>query len=583
MIIRWKMEPEPGKRITPEMIGDSIFSVRDIPDRDSFFHPPHPELLTMASFGYEKEMKKALALLDKLRAKKGRIVVYTDYDADGITGGAILWQTLHLLGFDVMPYVPHRQHEGYGFSKKGIDTVIETLHPDLIISVDHGISARKQIAYALSRGVPVIVTDHHLKPEEGPDKAILIFHVPALSGSGVAYIFASELVRHFESKNGTETPLRRSFRHDYLALAATGTIADLVPLVGASRSIVYHGLKAFRHITHTGLRHLLEEAGIAGKEITPHEVGFMIAPRINALGRLEHALDALRLLCTSDDARATELAAKLGDANSRRQSLLKDSLETAKKIVEEMKGRGPLPALLVLQHASWHEGIIGLLAAKIAERENRPTLVMTKAEHGWKGSGRSAGEFHLTDFLRSFSHLLTGVGGHKGASGFSLPEDAKDEFVKEAIGRAEQTIGTKEFSREIVADYLLPLENANMPLLAYLHKLEPWGMGNPKPVLASFCETVSARTMWKLGNHVKITVKNDSGGLLECVSFYAPEDVKSVRRGNRLLMAYTLDVNEWLGKQKPQAKLVAVTVLPEEQSGGNTDRSRNQPPRYPPR
>jgi len=289
-----------------ETIINSLLKSRAIEDVATFMNPPHPRTISIADFGFAKELEKTLLLLDEIKKKDQMIVVYTDYDADGITGGSIVWETLHLLSFKVMPYVPHRIEEGYGFSQKGIDKVKELYNPALIISVDHGITAREKVTYAKSIGMPIVITDHHLKPELIPEDAEAIFHIPLLSGSGVGYFFAKAIFEHFAPtlSSRAKTVLTNNFNCDYLALASIGTIADLVPLLGPSRSIVKHGLEAFRETKRCGINHIIREAGIEGKKITPYEVGFVIAPRINAIGRLHHAIDALRLLCTTDNERA---------------------------------------------------------------------------------------------------------------------------------------------------------------------------------------------------------------------------------------------------------------------------------------
>ena len=199
MKVTYHHEIKSGQKLSIESLIDILMRSRQITNINAFLHPPSPLSLSLVDFGYEKEFRKILQLLKKIREEKKTIVVYTDYDADGITGGSILWETLHLLGFSVMPYVPHRKLEGYGFSIKGIDAVIAKYHPALIISVDHGITAAKQIAYAKTQGIKVIVTDHHLKQEgQVPKETEAIFHIPQLSGSGVAYFFAKEIYENFK-------------------------------------------------------------------------------------------------------------------------------------------------------------------------------------------------------------------------------------------------------------------------------------------------------------------------------------------------------------------------------------------------
>jgi single-stranded-DNA-specific exonuclease len=334
---------------------------------------------------------------------------------------------MHTLGFNVHPYIGDRIEEGYGLSSIGIDKIKEKYDPALIITVDHGISGKDQVTYAKSIGIDVIVTDHHHRSEERvPTDAKAIFHIPALSGSGVAYYVAKEITEKLQVEQdklqaaskiqqedtlaARSSQLSHLFHSDFLALASIGTIADLVPLTGPSRAIAKYGLQALTRTTRPGLLALYKVAGHLGKTITPYEVGFQIAPRINASGRLDSALDALRLLCTTSATRAHELADKLNTLNQDRQDMTKRATEEAIQIVEKMKdANGTLPKLLIVYQTPpskdgsflgegvspsggtegvalstpeplaqvWHEGIIGLIASKLVEKYYRPVIVLT--------------------------------------------------------------------------------------------------------------------------------------------------------------------------------------------------------------
>src|SRR3989338_3369357 len=340
MKISFKHEIQPEDKLTNQEIVTLLLKSRHIKNFDEFLNPPPPLNLSLQDFGppaggLKKSFEKALNILKEIKEKNQMIVVYNDYDADGITGGEILWETLYLLGFKVMPYVPHRKREGYGFSKTGIDNVKKQFNPALIISVDHGITKVEEIKYAVSLGMKIIVTDHHLKGETLPKKAEAIFHIPALSGSGVAYFFAKEIFNAFSLvQTQNFASLQNNFATDYVDLAPIGTIADLVPLLGPSRSLVKHGLKAFKKIKRVGLKQIIKESGIEDKDITPYDIGFIIAPRINAIGRLEHAIDALRLLCTTDIKRAEKLARHIGLTNKNRQDLVEKSVAQAKIMID---------------------------------------------------------------------------------------------------------------------------------------------------------------------------------------------------------------------------------------------------------
>src|SRR3989339_2006989 len=477
MNITFKNEIKLQDNIADKEIVDLILKSRHIKDLEEFLNPKSPLKISLFDFDpkYKLYLIKVIKLLKDIKKNQQMIVVYTDYDADGITGGAILWETLHLLGFKVMPYVPHRKFEGYGFSKKGINNVKKEFDPALIISVDHGITKVEEIKYAKSLGIKIIITDHHLKGEKIP-KAEAVFHIPALSGSGVAYFFAKEIFGSFQTSAGkktsevkantlhkartSEVKLKTNFATDYLALASIGTIADLVPLTGPSRSVVKYGLEAFPKIKRFGIKHILKQAGIEDKKITPYEVGFMIAPRINAIGRLEHAIDALRLLCTNDEKKAYDLAHKIGNVNIERQEMVEKAVEEAREMLAKtsaVKNRenkeqtaevNKTAKIIILVSDKWHEGIIGLIASKIAEEFYRPTLVLTKTGDHYKGSARSIPSFHITDFLRSLKKNLIDVGGHKQAAGFTLEKNQLEEFIKNAQKLANKFIKDKDLERK---------------------------------------------------------------------------------------------------------------------------------------
>ncbi len=559
MKISWKKEIGKDERLGAREIVDIILANRHIKDSKEFLLPTSPLEIPLSTFGFKKELEKTLKLLEEIKKENKMIVVYTDYDADGITGGTILWETLHLLGFKVMPYVPHRRHEGYGFSVKGIDRVKKEFDPALIISVDHGISGKKEIAYAAKLGIKIIVTDHHLAPKELPDKAEGLFHIPALSGSGVAYFFAKEIFQHFaDVRAGIFPPLQNYFKSDYLALAAIGTIADLVPLVGPSRSVVYHGLIAFKETKRQGIKHIIKEAGITDKDITPYEVGFIIAPRINAVGRLEHAIDALRLLCTHNDRQAEEIASKMGGTNRVRQDLVTSAVKQAKEMVEKLlEKEGELPLIITLFSEEWNEGIIGLISSKITESYSRPSIVMTKSDGFWKGSARSMNDFHMTDFLRSLDKYLISVGGHKGASGFSILDEKKETFLKKVQTTAKKIVTEKDFEKKVEADLKIPLALVNIKLAHELERLSPYGIGNPNPSFISEVMILEKKLFGKKSEHVKLFVKDAHSGSfpMEFISFFKVEEYKNIEKGQTISLVYNLDINRWNGRESLRGKI----------------------------
>lgn len=567
MKVTYKQELTNGKVTNKEII-NILLKNRGVTDVKDFLSPPSPLSYSLKSFGFNKEIPKVMKLLKKVRDEGKTVVVYTDYDADGITGGAILWETLFLLGFKVMPYVPHRKLEGYGFSIKGIDAVKEKYDPGLIISVDHGIAAVEQIAYARSIGIPVIVTDHHQKQERLPEAAESIFHIPVLSGSGVAYYFAKEVFEYFGSSESEMTSnlrqLELNFKTDYLALASIGSIADLVPLVGATRSLVKEGLRVFPMVKRYGIRHICREAGIEGRVVTPYEIGFVIAPRINAVGRLEHAIDALRLLCTTNEGRAAELASSVGVTNTSRQDLVKQAVVEALEQVETLKVDGVLPKIIIIHSANWHEGIIGLIASNILEKYYRPVIVMTESDGQMKGSARSISAFHITNFFGSIKDSFISYGGHKAAAGFTLSRDTLESFKKMVVEKVETMLSDSDLERVIDVDLKIPVSSVNLYLAKDLEILNPFGIGNPQPTFVSDVAVSDAQLFGKTNDHLKLFVKNNTepnSHSLEIIAFGKASLFNSLSRDQEVQLIYQLDINRWNGKESLRGKFVEYLPL----------------------
>ena len=565
MKISWKKEIKKTQKITNQEIIDLILKNREINDEKEFLKPKNPFEITLKDFGLDTEFKKVIIILQSIKKNNQTIVVYTDYDADGITGGAILWETLHNLGFKVMPYVPDRKTEGYGFSKKGIDNIKKLYDPTLVISVDHGITKVKEVEYANKLGIQVIITDHHIKQKDIPKKAKAIFHIPALSGSGVSYFFSKEIFKHFCLPHTECAKVANNFKNDYLALASIGTIADMVPLIGPSRSIVKYGLETFPKIKRFGIRHILKEAGIEDKPITPYDVGFIIAPRINAVGRLESAIDALRLLCTTNEDRARKLAHKVGQTNKNRQDLVKESVAEAEKII----GPEPKNKIIILTSDRWNEGIIGLIASKMVEKYYRPTIVLTKNDGSYKASARSIPSFHITDFLVGLKKYLVDVGGHKQAAGFTIEENKLADFIKSAEKKSNRLIDQTDLEKKIEVDLKIPLFKINISLAKKIEELAPFGIGNPQPTFVSSGEIIDAQLFGKQNNHLKIFIKQNSqeskiydlGSTIEFIGFFQADKFSQLSRGKTVQIIYNLDINRWNGKESLRGKINQLLIL----------------------
>jgi len=566
MKIIFRHEIKPGNNINADEIVKILLRHRQIKNIKEFLSPASPLTITLTDFNskYKNQLKKTVKILEEIKKRDGMVVVYTDYDTDGITGGAILWEMLHLLGIKTMPYVPDRKLEGYGFSKKGIDNVKRLFNPNLIISVDHGITKVDEVKYAKSLNIPIIITDHHLKADKTP-RAEAIFHISELSGAGVAYFFAKDLFNHLKTTTENYQRLKKYFSVDYIVLAAIGIVADMVPLTNRSRNVVKWGLEKFKQIDRPGLKHILKEAGIENKEITTYEIGFIIAPRINSIGRLENAIEVLRLLCTNREDKAYRLAQKVGQKNTERQLMVEKSVaEALKQVEEKYPDLNHIPKIIILVSDRWVEGIVGLVASKIAEKYYRPTIVITKSAESYKGSARSIPSFHITDFLRSLKKYLIDVGGHKQAAGFDLEKNNITKFVKAAEKKAENMISEKDLEKQIVADLKIPLSKINLSLVKSLEKLQPFGIGNPQPTFFSRVVINGAQFFGKQNNHLKIFVKdialgsriNNLGSPLELIAFNAADQFTKLSRGQTIDVVYRLEIDRWGGKEKLRGKLI---------------------------
>lgn len=525
---------------------------------EQFLYPLEPNKFTPQNVGINTtSLKDAILRLQKAIQRQESIVVYADYDADGITAAAVIWQALNTLGAKVMPYIPHRTQEGYGLSEKGINAVKEQYNSSLIITVDHGITAADKIKYAEKLGIEVIVTDHHVKPKKLPD--CIIVHTLQLSGAGVAWFIIKELLK---KKFKTQSSIANT---DLLTLAAIGTIADMVPLVGANRSIVKHGLAVLNSTKNIGLTALINEAGLICGKIGTYEISHILAPRLNAVGRLIHAMDALRLLCTQQKDKAEILARKLGLTNRERQQL---TLETTKHALQglSLRQRQSLikQKIIFVSHETYNQGVIGLVAGKLVEEYYRPTIVVSKGELVSKASARSITGFNIIEAIRSCSDILVDAGGHPMAAGFTI-ETKYLNLLEDRLGRlAEKELDEEKLTRRLRIDLEIPLELATLKLWKELQSLLPFGFGNSEPVFVSRgVMVIECRLVGVEGRHLKLKLalnnkilKQSNNDHVEAIAFGMGEWFGKLKpQETKIDLAYLLDLNTWDGHQSLQLKI----------------------------
>jgi single-stranded-DNA-specific exonuclease len=432
-------------------------------------------------------MKAALERLDAAIERKEGILIYGDYDVDGTTAIVILKTAIELCGGSADFHVPHRIKEGYDLRGDVIERAAAAgIH--LIISVDTGIRAFAAAETARRLGVDLIVTDHHLPGQDGTPTALAVLNpnqpgcaypCKSLCGAGVAFKLAQALMEK-RLPNREQAPLLKSF----LKIVAIATVADAVPLSGENRVFAKLGLDALRSATNPGLHALLEVAQLGGRPLTSGEVAFRIAPRINAAGRMDLARDVIELFSVKDSARAREIASKLDKLNSERQ-------DEERRIIEAINSKFEQePELLdsfclVIDGEGWHRGVIGITATRVVERYGRPTLVISRNGEEAHGSGRSIRAFHLLNALESCAPLFTRFGGHAHAVGFSLPSANLSELCAHLDGYARARLALADFEPTLDLDADLTLEEVTPELFQSLHRLEPFGMGNPEPVFSA--------------------------------------------------------------------------------------------------
>jgi len=415
------------------------------------------------------------------------IVIYGDYDVDGVTSIVLLQTVLRSLGADAGFVVPHRLVDGYGLKTEVLERVLAERNVKLVITVDCGITSVEPVRRALAQGIDVIITDHHLPPEELPGAAAVLnpkqpgceYPFKELAGVGVAFKLCCELIRRAGRKIAIDSLLK---------IAAIGTIADVAPLVGENRTIASLGLTGLAKVRNTGLRALLRRLGLEGRPLRAVDVGFKIGPRINAAGRLASANTAIDLFAATDDEAAWALCSELDRMNVERQQIEKDVRASA-----EAQIRGG-ERILILAEEGWHRGVLGLTAGRIAQRYHRPTLVMTIEGDTCVGSGRSIATINLHEQLDAVHQLFTHFGGHEFACGFSLPLRNLPE-LRERLHEQFAAMDEEQFRREAHVDATLTLADLDGEFLAAHEMLQPFGAGNPQPLfLVENVEITGTRT-----------------------------------------------------------------------------------------
>lgn len=558
--LQWVLAEEPDHNmidelseatsLRPNIIKILINRGMDTPEKiDKFLNPQMSDLhdpfqLEGMTAGIERVTNALFA--------NERIMIYGDYDVDGITSTSLLYLVLNKLGAQVTYYLPNRLVEGYGLSLDAIDQAkIDGV--TLIITVDTGITAVAEVAHAKEAGIDIVVTDHH-EPGESLPEAVAIIDPKQndcnyggdLAGVGVAFKFAQALYKRL---NQDERELE-----DHLDLVALGTSADIVPLVGENRVLTKFGIRQIAGTKKPGLKSLTFVSGLMGKDISTGQVVFILAPRINALGRLGDAREAIRLLSTRDESVAGEIARKLDDENRRRKEIdevtLNQALEQMAEVVDLSTDRA-----IVLGAEGWHQGVIGIVASRLVERFHLPTVMIAIQDGVGKGSARSIPGFHLCEALKDCEDLLVKYGGHKYAAGLSIKAEHIPAFRERFKAVSTKWLDTDDITPKLNIDLEIELSDVNDEFMDSMEQFAPFGPQNLRPVfLTRNCEVMGQP--YVVGkNHLKMRV-GKGAAVLDVIGFGFGDMARSISdRGCLVDLVYALEYNTYRNNTRIQIRL----------------------------
>ena len=513
-------------------------------------------------------MPGMIAAADRLaRAvkEKQRIVVYGDYDVDGITGSAILYHMLSLAGAEVECYVPHRIDEGYGLNSDAIRKLVEQdpSRPPLIISVDCGITGVESASVAKSMGIDLIITDHHeFDPANLPDAYALVhprlpsdkpaYPFDMLCGAGVAFKVAWQFAR---ALNGTEKlpPTYRELLIDLMAFASLGTISDIVPLVGENRVITMFGLQRIKKTRFAGLNALIDASSLRDEKIDSYGVGFKLGPRLNASGRMDHAAKAVELFTTADLARSHELAAFLTAENTKRRAVEKQIFEEARAMVLERGYDNVNSRAIVVGKEEWHQGVIGIVASRLVEAFCRPAVVFRFDPDSGDahGSARSVDGVSIHEALCECSSFLDRFGGHAMAAGMHMKTDRIDAFRSALVEAVNARLAPEDLASTLTIDIETKLGDLTCELVRQVEKLAPFGRDNPTPKFRVLDVEVArpAVRMGGSGAHLQLTLKQGTA-IIRAIGWGMGDHAAKLVPGVRLDMAFEPNINTWQGVSK---------------------------------
>jgi len=560
MSTRWVFKPEPGREAASRLAGEigidpllaGLLVQRGIRDFESARRFFRPELSHLHDPMQMQDMEQAVDRLEDALTRGERILVYGDYDVDGTTSVALMAAYLRKYSDAVATYIPDRYREGYGLSRQGIEFADDN-GMGLIVALDCGVKAIEQARYARSKGIDLIICDHHRPGETLPEAVAVLdpkrddcpYPYKELCGCGVGF----KLIQALHERRGLDP----AELLPYLDLVATAIGADIVPITGENRVMVHYGLQVINGGARPGIRALLR--GLDRKNYQVSDLVFRVAPRINAAGRMQHGEDAVRLLTETDPARAGALADEIESLNSQRRETEQAITDEALEMVRSEGGEARMSTVVFKE--DWHKGVIGIVASRLIETYYRPTLVFTRSGDKLAASARSVRGFDLYEALEACSDCIEQFGGHTYAAGLTLEasrfQDFKDRFEKVVSER----ITEDSLTPEIQIDLKIHLSQIHPKLVRILSQFGPFGPGNPAPVFVAgpLVDTGYARTVGEGGAHLKLAVTQDGSGPIGGIGFGLGDRLDLIQGGREFYAVFSIEENHWQGRTSTQLKI----------------------------
>lgn len=539
------------------------------PEVEAFLNPDY-EKGTHDPFLF-KDMNKAVERLFSAIEKHEKIIIHGDYDSDGVNGSAVLMTILKDLGGNPEVFLPHREKDGYGVNIKTVEYLKKTYDMKVMITVDCGSTNHEPMARAKELGVDVIITDHHHAPDIFPDVLAVLnpmnmkdnYPFKYLCGTAVAFKLAQAMF--ITDQKSASPKLAPGYDKWFLDLVAIATVTDMMPLLDENRVLLKYGLIVLNKTRRPGLKKLFEVAGIwnyaaSAKPVDPFDIGFVIGPRINAAGRMDHANSALFCLMAESEESAQEFVDNIEMNNRDRKVLVEKIMGEVMAQAEGIDDK----QILVAIGDGWPMGVAGLIASKALEKLGKPVVIMTHLEDRIAASGRSVPGFHMVEALEKLKDYFSTFGGHAMACGFSLKDGVDPQFIKKELERlAEEALAGKDLRPSISIDAELPAEKIRWDVVDQANLLQPLGMANPQPLfLTTNLEVIEVRKLGSDEQHLKLKLQDrKSMKMLSAIGFSISEKYAGIKIGSTVDIVYRLEVNEWNGNRELQLKIEDLNIL----------------------